>query len=85
MAKKTNYYYVAICDNFKFKFVTDIDNETRTAKWSTEKGAKPYEMGSYIYAQRVAMGLQLNGFWAFPVHLWYNLETQPYYSKEDEK
>lgn len=56
MAKKSYYYVLVFSDNGPV-YVTSIDNTTRYAHW--DKNEKPMVM-SQVYAEDLAMGLNLN-------------------------
>lgn len=66
------YYYIQVIDKNKIKFITEIDNENKMSYWENDKEFKIFETKSY--ADDIAMGLCLNGFYAFVVESLYKLE-----------
>lgn len=82
--KPKQYFYVCVVakDN-KFAFVTKIDSEKKTAEWTMKEGDKPLTIYSWDDANYIALGLQTHGTWAFPVVMSYELDTLPYYIKEN--
>ena len=74
MAKKKNYWYVLVLNNYGPVFVTNIPGR-HTAEW--KKDEAPLEL-SESYAKDIAWGLRLNGYSAFAVDNSYEMHYQPY-------
>lgn len=86
MKKAKQFYYVIVCIDGKLKFVTSVDTNTKSCKWEMKKGEKPYKFYSWDDANYLCLGLACNmQIWAYPVTNSYELDTLPYYEKDDKK
>lgn len=74
-SKKSNFWYVMVLTNTGAKFVTDVDYRDKTAHWIETD--KPLEL-SMSTASDLAKGLMCNGYLAFAVKNFFELEEQPY-------
>lgn len=73
---KKNYWYVLVLTDKGPVFVTSVEYSPKVAYWN--KKEVPKEFGE-AQAKDLAMGLSVNGFIAYPICNFYDLETQPYY------
>lgn len=80
MAKKYH-YYVLVITNSGPVFVTKVDYPNRVSIWNENE--KPLEMSSST-ADDISLGLNLNGYVAYTVKSFVELETQPYRYSEFE-
>lgn len=74
--KGKHIYVVVMCE--KPRFITKIDNESRTAEW--EATEIPYEFQSWDDANYVSLGLMWRGQFAFPVISSYEMK-EPFYKE----
>lgn len=65
------YYYVQVITGNKIKFVTSLDYNIRDAHWDKDK--KPLNFKKRTSAYDIALGLSLNGYYAFVVESIYEL------------
>ena len=75
MAKKKNFWYILVMDNEGAFYVTDINRESKYARWNGTD--KPLELGEFM-AKDTALGLILNGFQAYALVSPVELKAQPY-------
>lgn len=75
MAKKTKFWYVVVFTSEGAKYVTHIDNRTKTAEWNVED--KPLQMSEEM-ARDLTIGLLMNLYNAMQVCSPIELDTQPY-------
>ena len=76
--KQKHFYYIIVQSDGQAKFVTALDNSTKTARWETT--AKPLAL-TKSYAEDVAFCLNLNFYPAFVLHSLYEILEQ-IFSKE---
>lgn len=67
------YYYVVVHTDNQLKFVTDIDYETKTCRWS--KDGVPLKL-TKTRAEDIAFGLFVNFFAAFIIESFSDISTQ---------
>lgn len=79
MAKKY-YYYIGIGNTNGMRFVTSIDNPTRTAVWDESK--KPKALPKSV-AVSVAEALAMNGYNAVVIQAFYELENHFFIKEEN--
>lgn len=75
MAKRKNYWYVLVLTAEGPVFVTGEDNLKKVAYWN--RNEQPLEMAQVV-AKDLAWALCVNGYSAFAVDNFYELESQPY-------
>lgn len=80
--KQKHFYYIIVQSEGQAKFVTSLDNSTKTARWETT--AKPLALAK-SYAEDVAFCLNLNYYPAFVVQSLYEIPEQIFYSKPDKE
>ena len=76
--KQKHFYYIIVQSEGQAKFVTKIDNSTKTARW--EANGKPLAVSKY-YAEDVAFCLNLNYYPAFVLQSLYEIPEQIFYKK----
>lgn len=81
MATK-NYYYILVLSEGKAKFVTSLDNKTRTARWEREKA--PLAISKSL-AEDISYCLCLNFHPAYVLKSMHKIETQIFLHEEEYK
>lgn len=79
--KQKHFYYIIVQSEGQAKFVTALDNSTKTARWETT--AKPLALAK-SYAEDVAFCLNLNFYPAFVLHSLYEITEQIFYKEHKE-
>lgn len=79
MAKNKYFYYVVVQSEGQAKFVTKINNATKTALW--EKDGKPLAIAK-SYAEDLAFCLNLNGYPTFILQSYYEIENQIFFKEQ---
>lgn len=72
-------YYVVVATEDGAKFVTKVDNATKTAYWDSKE--KPMAFNK-TYADDLALCLSINFYPAFTLKSYHELKTQIFISKE---
>lgn len=75
MSKKKNYWYILVMANDGPAFVTKVDFGDKSAEW--QKTEKPEEL-TEAWAKDTALGLNWNGYLAYPVCSQVEIDRQPY-------
>lgn len=79
MAARKSFYYVLVMTTDGPKFVTEVNNADKTARWTGD--AKPLAM-SRERAEDLQVGLLWNFHAAYLVKMPFELEEQPYNYKD---
>ena len=79
--KQKHFYYIIVQSEGQAKFVTALDNSTKTARWETT--AKPLALSKY-YAEDIAFCLNLNYYPAFVLQSLYEIPEQIFYKERKE-
>ena len=79
MEKNKFYYYIVAQSEGQAKFVTEIDNSTKTVLWN--KSEKPLALAK-SYAEDLVYCLNLNGYATFVLQSYYEIEHQIFIPKE---
>ena len=79
MAKNKFYYYVVVQSEGQAKFVTKINNATKTALW--DKDEKPLSIAK-SYAEDLAYCLNLNFYPSFVLQSYYEIESQIFFKEQ---
>ena len=79
--KQKHFYYVIVQSEGQAKFVTALDNSTKTARWEITE--KPLLLAK-SYAEDIAFCLNLNFYPAFVLQSLYEISEQIFY-KEHKK
>ena len=82
LMKQKHFYYIIVQSEGQAKFVTAINNSTKTARWETN--GKPLALSKY-YAEDVAFCLNLNYYPAFVVQSLYEIPEQIFYTKPNKE
>ena len=77
--KQKYFYYVVVQSEEQAKFVTQINNENKTALW--EKDGKPLSIAK-SYAEDLAYCLNLNFYPAFSLQSYYEIKNQIFYKEQ---
>lgn len=80
MATK-NYYYILVLSEGKAKFVTELNNANRTARW--EKDKAPLALGKSL-AEDIAYCLCLNFYPAYVLKSMHKIESQIFLEQNKE-
>lgn len=72
-------YYVVVATEDGAKFVTKVDNATKTAYWDSKE--KPMSFNK-TYADDLALCLSINFYPAFTLKSYHELKTQIFIPKE---
>ena len=75
------FYYVLVLSEGQAKFVTKINNNTKTALW--DKKEKPLALAK-SYAEDLAYCLNLNFYPAFVLQSYYEIDSQIFYKQDEE-
>ena len=78
---KKYFYYVVVQSEGQAKFVTKIDNSTKTALWN--KDEKPLAIAK-SYAEDLVFCLNLNFYPAFVLQSYHEIKEQIFYKKDKE-
>jgi hypothetical protein len=73
------FYYVLVLSDGQAKFVTNVDNATKTAYWDSNK--KPMAF-TKTYADDLALCLSINFYPAFTLKSYHELKGQIFIPKE---
>ena len=73
------FYYVLVKTEDGAKFVTQLDNATKTAFWNSNETPMPFNKS---YAEDLALCLTLNFHLAFVMKSYHELKTQIFLKKE---
>ena len=72
-------YYVVVATEDGAKFVTKVDNATKTAYWDSKEKALPFNKS---YADDLALCLSINFYPAFTLKSYHELKAQIFIPKE---
>ena len=72
-------YYVVVATADGAKFVTKVDNATKTAYWESKEKPLPFNKA---YADDLALCLSLNFYPAFTLKSYHELKSQIFLKKE---
>ena len=73
------FYYVLVLSDGQAKFVTKVDNATKTAYWDSKE--KPLAFTKTL-ADDLALCLSINFYPAFPLKSYHELKSQIFIPKE---
>ena len=75
------FYYVVVATEDGAKFVTKVDNATKTAYWDSNEKPMPFNK---TYADDLALCLTLNFYPAFTLKSYHELKGQIFLTKEQK-